>query len=58
MQKGKIMHILLICANRQINADNCHPPTTFKGFIYSKGKQIRINFLAPRLKDYAVYFVV
>ena len=44
-----------------LSPDSCHPPSTFKGLIYSKGRQLRMNcsksqFLAPRLKEYAGYF--
>jgi hypothetical protein len=41
--------------------NSCHPPSTFKGLIASKGTQLRVNcskssFLQPRLKEYAEYF--
>lgn len=40
---------------------SCHPPSTFKGLITSKGVQLRMNcskssLLKPRLHEYAGYF--
>jgi len=41
--------------------NSCHPPSTFKGLIVSKGTQLRMNcsknsFLKDRIHEYAGYF--
>lgn len=48
-------------SHNYLSPDSCHPPSTFKAMLYSKGLQLRMNcskttFLKPRLLEYSKYF--